>query len=38
MMRGNLAFQAGSTNAVDYNKTTSVANDRVSGQTSVTYG
>ncbi|MGH7951899.1 MAG: beta strand repeat-containing protein, partial [Limisphaerales bacterium] len=33
---GNLTFGAGSTNIVDVNKTTSVANDKVSGLASVT--
>jgi hypothetical protein len=37
-MNGNLTLQAGSTNLVIVNKTTSVANDTVAGLTSVTMG
>jgi len=35
-MNGNLTLQGGSTNVVDVNKTTSVANDQVAGPTLVT--
>jgi autotransporter-associated beta strand protein len=37
-MQGHLTLQAGSTCAVDYRKTTGVANDRVAGLAAVTYG
>lgn len=37
-VRSNLTLQAGSTSYFKYNKTASVATDRVAGLTSVSYG